>query len=223
MWLEFNTKMWDLINGQFAIAVWDSRTNILSIARDQFGIKPLNYGIIDQWFVFGSEIRILLATELFPIELDCEAISQYTTFFCLPGNRTMFKRIKSLNPGDYLNINSTNYGAFESKNKYSCKSKAYSGNRLHSNKESKFVEELNTILLESVRKRLMGDCEIGAFLSEGVDSSILVAMANMYIEKPLRTYTLSISHGGQDEAGLAGETNEALGMNGSILNFPRMS
>ena len=73
----------------------------------------------------------------------------------------MFKRIKSLNPGSYLNIKSTNYGAFESNNKYYCKSKAYSESRLNSNKESKPVEELNTILLESVRKRLMSDCEIG--------------------------------------------------------------
>jgi asparagine synthetase B (glutamine-hydrolysing) len=70
----------------------------MSIARDQFGIKPLYYGIIDQWFVFGSQIRILLATELFPIEQDCEVISQYTTFFayqvikqCLNGSNLLIK------------------------------------------------------------------------------------------------------------------------------------
>ena len=81
LWLEFKTKMWEQINGQFATAVWDSRLNVLSLARDQFGIAPLFYGIIDKWLVFGSEIRVLFATGLFPIQQDPKAISQYTTFF----------------------------------------------------------------------------------------------------------------------------------------------
>ena len=219
LWLEFKTKMWEQINGQFATAVWDSRLNVLSLARDQFGIAPLFYGIIDKWLVFGSEIRVLLATGLFPIQQDPKAISQYTTFFCLPNSRTMFQGIKSLSPGSYLLIKQTSSAFFEFNEVRFINNKAYPENRFTKNIESKLVEELNTILLESVRKRLMGDCDVGAFLSGGVDSSILAAMANMYMDKPLQTYTISINHGGLNEAGLAAETSKTLGLNGSILNL----
>src|SRR5438046_70623 len=99
---EWNVGCLEKLNGMFAFALWDDLEKELTLVRDRAGIKPLYYANINNNFIFGSEIKAILATGLIPVELDHEGLDQYLTFLWTPDPQTTFKNIFKLPPAHYL-------------------------------------------------------------------------------------------------------------------------
>src|SRR5262249_26247882 len=93
------------LHGMFAIALWDSRKDLLFLARDRIGIKPLFFGTGDDGICFGSEIKAVQAWGLCGLELDASSIADLFTFFYIPAPKTIYKNVRSVNPGTYLRVN----------------------------------------------------------------------------------------------------------------------
>lgn len=192
---EYGENFLDKLIGMFSLAIWDERQNKLILARDRIGIKPLFYYIDDHKLIFGSEIKSILLGSNVVRDIDVYALSQYLTHNFVPAPLTMFRGIKKLLPGCiliYQNAKATikqywNITYIES-DKHS---EAYFSNRLYE------------ILRSSVQRHLVSDVPLGAFLSGGIDSSVLVGMMSALVDKPVKTFTIGFEEEGYDESKFA--------------------
>jgi asparagine synthase (glutamine-hydrolysing) len=175
------------LNGMFAIALWDGAAGQGMLIRDRLGIKPLYYARLDNYLVFGSEIKAVLAFPGIGNEVDLEALDLYLTLRYVPGTHTIFSRISKLEPGHALTFN-VNTGGIEIVPYWN--PAGYSGREAS---ESETIEELRDLLHDSVGMRLMSDVPFGAFLSGGVDSSAVVAMMSQQMEDPVKTFSIGFS------------------------------
>lgn len=156
------------LKGMFAFAIWDEKNQMLFCARDRFGIKPFYYAIVDGVFYFASEMKALLPF-LPDIETDMEGFRDYLTFqFCL-GDHTLFKGIKELEPAHYVTIRNKN---IQFKRYWQV---FYDLDWDHT--EKYFVERLDDLLHQSIKYHIRSDVPIGGYVSGGVDSSVISAMA----------------------------------------------
>src|SRR5215813_12420469 len=164
------------LRGMFAFAVWDRRERRLFIARDRVGKKPLHYALAGGTLVFGSEIKSLLLHPGVKREVNLQAISDFLSFGYVPDPATAFTGVSKLPPGHTLTfkdgrISVRRYWDFD----YSLDSAA-PGVREPELHEEEYVERLRELIAESVKLRLLSDVPLGAFLSGGIDSSVVVAM-----------------------------------------------
>jgi asparagine synthase (glutamine-hydrolysing) len=174
------------LNGMFALAIWDRRRDRLVCARDRYGIKPFYYHAGPSWFLFGSEIKALLASGLMPRELNAEALPEYFTFQNTLSDQTLFEGVRILRPGHVLTLeldgrsrpSSRRYWAFD----FSRARPAEETN------EQQCARELAGLLEDAVRRQLVADVEVGSYLSGGMDSGSLVAFASRAIPR-LYTFT----------------------------------
>src|ERR1044072_8932791 len=171
-YLEHGAAFIERLQGQFAIAVSDARTNSLLLARDQFGICPLFYTIVDDVLIFGSEIKSLLRHPAVKKEVDITGLDQVFAFPGPVSPNTLFKNIRSLKPGHFLQVKDGRVSTHEYWDlDYHPEGHDY-GNR----SEASYIEELEDILLQSIRYRLNADVPVGFYLSGGLDSSLIAAM-----------------------------------------------
>ena len=173
----------ELLRGKFAIAVWDGERRKAVLARDRLGVKPLYWAQRGDLVIFGSELKSVLASGLIEPELDFEAIDAYLTFGFLPGPRTPLAGVQKLLPGHRLIVDPD--GA---------RSEAYwhypKPAPDHSLNEAEHGERLLELLEESVRLRLMSDVPLGAMLSGGLDSSLIVALMARNMSEPVKTFSV---------------------------------
>lgn len=171
------------LNGMFSFALWDSRRNRLFIARDRMGIKPLIYGENSKLFLFGSEIRsIFNFNDEIKKDLDFKGFNYYLTFGFIPAPFTIYKGIKKLLPGHYMIIKN---GEVTIKKYWDIDySKEEKGS------ENYFEDRLEYLLRESVRKRMVSDAPLGAFLSGGIDSSSVVGLMSELFDQPVKTFSI---------------------------------
>jgi asparagine synthase (glutamine-hydrolysing) len=170
-------------NGMFAFAIWDARTQRLNLVRDRFGVKPVYYYFDGRKFIFASEIKAILAHPDVPRRICYPALNQYFTFQNVLTDLTLFENIKILPAGHYLTIDFlekkvpilNKYWDFD----FSQKSKL---------SMSEAIEELYRLFKQSVVRQLMSDVPIGAFLSGGMDSGSITAVARQYLGR-LTTFT----------------------------------
>ncbi|MEP6922995.1 MAG: asparagine synthase (glutamine-hydrolyzing) [Pyrinomonadaceae bacterium] len=171
------------LRGMFAFAIWDETANTLFIARDRVGKKPLLYSHQSNGdLIFGSEFRALLAHESVGRTIDFEAIHHYLSFLCVPAPLTAFRQIRKLEPAHWLlwkngEIKTERYWLpdFSKKIKIS---------------QPEAEEETLRILREAVKLRLISEVPLGAFLSGGVDSSLVVALMAEQSAKPVKTFSI---------------------------------
>jgi asparagine synthase (glutamine-hydrolysing) len=170
-------------NGMWAFAIWDERNGTLFCSRDRLGVKPFYYCWDGSVFVFGSEIKALLASGRVGAAPDTDGLRQYLTFqFCL-GDQTMFRDVKKLPPGHNLVLR---LGQDPEIAEYW--DLRFQIDQEHD--ESYFTERLYFLLEDSVRLRLRSDVPLGAHLSGGVDSSSVVALSRLLLgDVPLKTFT----------------------------------
>jgi asparagine synthase (glutamine-hydrolysing) len=176
------------LDGMFAFAVWDERRERLMLGRDRLGKKPLYYWCSPSVFVFGSEIKAVLAHPAVARELDEDALPAYLTFGYVPTPRTFFRGVRSLPPGHVLTIQP---GGEPSIERYWAPPLATS--RHGTDGEISLgtaASELRIRLEAAVRKRLVSDVPLGAFLSGGLDSSMLVALMARMVDRPVQTFTI---------------------------------
>ncbi|MDX1838011.1 asparagine synthase (glutamine-hydrolyzing) [Legionella taurinensis] len=185
-YLEWGIECIHKFNGMFAFALWDRRQNKVFLARDRYGIKPLYYTrIAGNQFVFGSEIKAILAYLNDKPSLDFEGLYEYFTFQNFFTSKTLFNNITLLPPGHYLeisldkdsNISQTEYWDFNFRESTEIKN------------ENEYVEELLYLFEQAVHRQLVSDVEIGSFLSGGMDSGSITAIASRQLPY-MKTFTV---------------------------------
>ncbi len=189
--------------GMFAIAIWDERKQSLFIARDRLGIKPLHYHFDGCRFVFGSEIKSVLAHPDVPNGLDWTGIDAFFTYGYIPAPLTAYRGIRKLEPGHYLIVDDRGL-RLEKYWDLAMQPK------LTAPAEDLAVEFIDRFR-ESVRMRLLAEVPLGAYLSGGVDSSLLVAMMAGESASPVNTFTVGFGGGTgafMDERPFAREISE---------------
>jgi asparagine synthase (glutamine-hydrolysing) len=188
LWEEDGPRCVERLQGMFAIAIWDQRRGELFLARDRLGIKPLYYAEPPGGFVFGSEIKALLAHPAIGPELDEEAFFHYLTFVSTPAPLTMFKGISKLAPGERMIVRAD--GSIERDIFWTPMSER-AEQEVASLSEELMEERLLELLRASIKKRMMADVPFGVFLSGGVDSSTNVALMSELMSGPVRTFSVA--------------------------------
>jgi asparagine synthase (glutamine-hydrolysing) len=171
------------LRGMFALALYDWNKQTLLLARDRLGKKPLHYAVVGNTLYFASEIKSILAVAPELAEVDLEGVLQYFYYGYIPDPRTAFKRIKKLPPGHLLEYQR---GAIKVRQYWDVPT--YGTNRPKS--EAAGLEELDHRLAEATRIRLISDVPLGALLSGGVDSSIVVALMARASSAPIKTFSI---------------------------------
>jgi asparagine synthase (glutamine-hydrolysing) len=187
LWEEEGPACVERLQGMFGLAIWDERRRELFLARDRLGIKPLYYAQRPGGFVFGSEIKALLAHPAISPELDTDAFFHYLTFVCTPAPLTMFEGIRKLAPGERMILRPD--GSTESEIWWSPMSSAAAA-EVSEMSEPEMQDRLLELLRGSIKKRMMADVPFGVFLSGGVDSSTNVALMSELMEEPVRTFSV---------------------------------
>jgi len=193
-------------NGMFAFALLDLKSRKLILARDRLGIKPLYYAITDNSLVFASEAKSILIYPGVNREPDKVAISQYLSYRNPLGRRTMFAGINRLLPGHLMVIDSRDIKEIEY---WDIPIK----DKKEDNGEEFYKERLRQLLEEAVRKRMISDVPFGAYLSGGLDSSIVVALMARISGESIKTYTIRFPEDGFDESRYAREVAYMYGTN----------
>ncbi|RJQ53804.1 MAG: asparagine synthase (glutamine-hydrolyzing) [Nitrospiraceae bacterium] len=191
---EYGRDCVSMLRGMFAFAVWDSRDDSLFLARDRIGKKPLHYYHDNKVFLFGSEIKSILADEYYNSkkEMDMHALHSYFSFLCVPDPLTMFKGIRKLPAGHTLTLKRGRADI----NKYWDVN--FGGTQVKTEKQ--YCEELMELLKEAVRIRLISDVPLGAFLSGGIDSSSVVALMSQLVDQPVKTFSIGFSEDRYNES-----------------------
>ncbi len=189
------------LNGMFAIAVWDARGEELILIRDRIGKKPLYYGVFGNTFVFGSELKSLRAHPEFRGEIDRESLALYLKFGYVPSPCSIYQNVKKLAPGCLLKIRTRQKEIGEQTAYWSLRQTAIDGtsNPLVGS-EDEILAEFEILMRDSVKRRMLADVPLGAFLSGGTDSSTIVALMQAQSSKPVKTFTIGFREAEYNEA-----------------------
>ncbi len=195
--------------GMFAFCVYDRKNKQIFLVRDRIGIKPLYYGNFGKGVVFASELKAIVGSGLLPFEIDRGALDSYLTFNFVEGENSMVSGIKRLIPGHYVKYSTIEPNSSELVAYWNPTSACNGEYSLMSADEWK--AQLKEKLLESVRMRMISDVPLGAFLSGGIDSSLIVAMMQELSERPVQTFTIRSPEVDYDESTFAERVAEKLG------------
>lgn len=171
--IEYGESILNKLNGIFAFAFYDSLSGDILMVRDQFGIKPFYYYADDHTFLFSSELKSLLHYPALDKALSYEGLFNYIYFLYSPAEKTPFEHVKKLEPGHLIRLNAHQPGQFELVKYYEI---PFIG-IYHKKPEDEWVDLLEAQLLKAVECQMLADVPVGAFLSGGLDSSLMVAMA----------------------------------------------
>lgn len=174
-------------NGMFAFAIWDKKDRTLFLCRDRVGIKPLYYYFDGENFVFSSSIKSFLMLDFIKRELDPEALSEYLQYLYINAPKSIFKAIRKLEPGSTLLLKGNKITIERYWNVIDIvREKKHN---LESD-EKRCTDEIKSLLKDSVKKRLISDVPLGVFLSGGVDSSIITALATRCSGGKVKTFNV---------------------------------
>ena len=179
------------LNGMFAMAIWDGRKDRLVLARDRMGKKPLYYTIQNGRLVFASELKSLMTLPGIEKQIDPGAIDLYLTYQYIPHPHSIYKGIHKLPPG--------HYAVFENGSLRVEKYWNHDWSQEIAIDQPTASRQLKTLLADSVRIRLRSDVPLGAFLSGGIDSSLIVAIAQQQLATPIQTFSIGFSEADFDE------------------------
>jgi len=185
------------LNGMFAIALWDKEKKTLSLARDRLGKKPLYYGWCARTLLFGSELKALRAHPEFSSEINPGAAANFIRYAYVPAPDSIYSGIKKLPPGTWLETSAdatTLPKSFWDPRRLLDRTATYSENF------SEATDALESLLRDSVKRRMVSDVPLGAFLSGGVDSSLVTALMQAQSSRPIKTFTIGFQEDEYDEA-----------------------
>ncbi len=201
-------------NGMFAFALWDREAHELTLARDRVGEKPLYYTMVRGVLVFGSELRALCAYPGFDRSVDAQALGQFLRLLAVPSPNSIYSGVRKLPPGCFMTVTREHLVAglpapeayWKAKDVFaSALSNRFGGTLMDA------VESLDTILRRSISKRVVSDVPLGAFLSGGFDSTLIVALMQAQSSRPIRTFTIGFDEAGFDESPFAAAVAKHLG------------
>jgi len=198
LWEESAESMFRQLRGQFAVALWDERRRELVLGRDRFGIAPLYWTRQGDWLLFASEIKSLLASGMVPARPDLKGINHIFTFSAQPGPVTCFEGVHMLSPARFLRIRPGEKGAIEER-AYWVMDFPDEGQEENPGDPKALVDQFEQLMLASVERRLRADVPVGAYLSGGVDSSMIVALSCHLKGPAINTYTVRVDDPELDE------------------------
>ena len=205
LYQQYGLQLLNLLNGMFAFAIYEIETKKLVICRDRFGIKPLHYSNFNSDIVFSSQLSGIIHHPLVGGEISYNSIDYYLTLDYVPAPYTIYKNIKKLEPGHYLLWSKD---GVELKKWYDLK--YYPKARFKS--ESEYINNLYDKIENSVKIRMRSDVPIGAFLSGGLDSSLILHFLSKHAHKTLKTYNIAFENKSFDESKYALEVANILGV-----------
>ncbi len=179
-------------NGMFAFAIWDQVEEVLFIARDRIGKKPFYYALSDQYFVFSSELRSVMSSGLVQHKLEEAHLSEFLMYQASMGDQTLVHGVKRLEAG--------HFGVIK-RNLLKCTPYwGYSDIQPSTDNYEEAKRKVSDLFLDSIRLRMVSDVSVGAFLSGGIDSSLVVACMAELSTEPINTFTISFDEKGFDES-----------------------
>ena len=204
--------------GMFAIAVWDTGEHTLTLIRDRLGIKPLFVYARDGVVAFGSEMKALMELPGFDRTLDLDAVAEYLRHLYVSAPRSMFKHVSKIPPGHLLRITRDMPGYAAPEPYWSLTDVVQRGLTTgFSGTDEEALDELERLLRDAVRLRLRADVPLGALLSGGVDSSLVVALMQQSVNRPVKTFSIGFEAEEHNEAPLAASVARHLGTDHSEL------
>lgn len=216
MYEEYGLDMFTLLNGQFAIAIWDKYKKRLILARDRFGEKPLYYFHKDKSFCFASEAKAILKSRLIHAEISPIALKQVFTYWTTLGDRSIFEGIYQIPPGNYL-LFEEGKAVVKAYWNYT-----YSKDTITTNKDkTDLINELEDKLVTSVKNRMISDVPISFYLSGGLDSSLITGIATKISNRSLNTFSIAFDDNNFDESTYQNYMSKHLGTKHKRVMFSR--
>jgi asparagine synthase (glutamine-hydrolysing) len=193
--------------GMFAFVVFDQKKKKLTLARDRFGEKPLYFGWIDGAFVFASELKALQVHPNFHNAISKDSLADYLRFNYVPAPKSIFKEIYKLEPGTFLHkgIDDMHVKDYSPQKYWSLGEVVSNGLDDQIHHEHDALESLEKALSQSIKSQMLSDVPLGAFLSGGVDSSVVVALMQKESMQPVKTFTIGFESSAYDESPFAKE------------------
>lgn len=200
-----------ILSGMFAIAVWNPRDRRLLLARDAFGKKPLYVYEDGRFFAFASEIQAFYALPGFDATIDRTALSEYLLLGYLPGPRTIYERVRQVEPGAYEKIGFDRGGVRPIERGRFFTFAAQTRPNVAGVDKKALRTRLKARLVDAVEQRMISDVPLGAFLSGGVDSSLVVAVVRKELGRPISTFSIGFEDSPDSEHEAAREVAAHLG------------
>jgi len=206
--LLYAVRAWGLeralqrFNGMFAFAIWDAQNRELTLCRDRFGEKPLFYGWVGADLVFASELKAFMAHPCWHGMIDRGALTAFMRYSYVPAPRTIWQGIRKLNSGSSITFSrATEAGDLPQPEIYwSMRRKVLAGQRDRLTDHREATIELERLLSQAVKRQLLSDVPVGAFLSGGVDSSTVVALMQAQSRRPIKTFSIGFAEASFNEA-----------------------
>ncbi len=195
--------------GMFAFALWDHQKQLLVLARDRIGEKPLYFGRIDDAFLFASELKSLVAFPSFKNSISKSSLKDYLRYNYIPAPASIYEGIHKLIPGSFAVINRNH--SIEFKNYWSPKNTFLEGGKNFFTNDLDALKSIESHLINSVSAQMLADVPLGAFLSGGIDSSLVVALMQSQSKEPIKTFTIAFQDASFNEAPFAKEVANHLG------------
>jgi asparagine synthase (glutamine-hydrolysing) len=206
--------------GMFALAVWDRTLHELHLVRDRLGEKPLYYGWVGGQFAFASELKALRCLPGFAVDIDRGSVAMFLRHNCIPAPRTIYRGIAKLEPGQIATMRTGDgIGSPARMRTYWSARDAVEHARARplTDEPRELADRVESTLGEAVADRMVADVPVGAFLSGGVDSSLIVALMQRHSSRPVRTFTVGFAESAFDESGEAAAVAAHLGTDHTAL------
>jgi asparagine synthase (glutamine-hydrolysing) len=188
---QWGTAAIERLRGMFGLAIWDARSRTLLVARDRVGIKPMYYADVHGRLYFGSELKSLLEAPDLPRDLSLDALDHYLAFLYTPRDGSIFQSVRKLPPGHLLTWKD---GAIAIEQYWQLPAtETYAGSEVDA------VRDLRHVLTDAVRSHLVSDVPLGAFLSGGIDSSLVVGLMAEQSSAPVNTFSIGFDEPAYDE------------------------
>ncbi len=201
---EYGTGCFEKFNGMFAIGLYDKPKDRLVLARDRLGKKPLYWSLMDNTFLFGSELKSLMRHPSFQKEIDPVSLQKYFAYDYVPTPHTIFKQTYKLEPGHYLVYE---HGEVKKETFWDIHFGERKGNK------KAILTEMEERLEKAVVSRLVSDVPLGVFLSGGLDSSTICYYAQKNSSRPMETFSIAFEEKSFDESSYARSVAKLLGTN----------
>lgn len=207
---EYGPGFLQYLNGQWAIAIWDTRRRRLFLARDRVGVRPLFYTIHHQQLVFASEMKAILAVPGVPAAINPQALKQVFTYWSSQSPRTVFADIEELAPGHYMLVEGGHISIRPYWTLDYCEDQPRKP-------DAAYQEAFEALLIDATQIRLRADVPVGAYLSGGMDSSTISAIIKKYTTADLDTFSIAFTHEQYDESTFQAQMAAHLGTRHQIV------
>ncbi len=210
-YIEYGERCVERFNGMFALAIWDKKEDLLFLARDHFGIKPLYYAEGDRRIAFASELKSLRVLPDIEFDVDTNSLFKYLTFLWVPEPDTIVSQVKKIPAGHFAIYRN---GQLSIRKFWDLK---FPTEEVKCSNRKELIDQLRHELETAIERQMVSDVPVGAFLSAGLDSSSIVALMSKFAGYPVKTYTIGFHEkhqkGGQvfDDVDVASRTAEQFG------------